>query len=205
MKKTLLILLTAIVASSCGGKDDANHDSGFFCGTVTYMHGAYKLFDCSTGEIATISPESKDYDKFLDAIEDVDKEQSTYVQFFGTVTKKELDGLEGIPLIESISVDKMIDCFSGITCNPATMLSKKPFRADRDTIYLKSNYTYIRWKESRENIVYGKWIKTNSDRIEIYPDNSSDKECFDIVMSPTPNYNGIVLRKDSNDTDYYPI
>lgn len=204
MKRVVLLMAAAVIAAGCATHKPAGSDSGFFCGVLSSNGDRTLLFDCATAQPLMIKG-GADFEKALSSFNALnDSEGAAYIHFYGTVERVRLQN--GTTVISSVSVDKFGDIYPGVTCNQNDVLTQTPFTSDTDTVYLRSDYTYVKWSGNRKNRDTGKWIKTASDQGMFYSDGGVNEE-FDVIIGPDGSYNGLVLRMNINgqETNLFPM
>lgn len=208
MKKSLFSIMGALMLVGCSG---AGSESGFFSGTITVSPDrSLVLLDCATMQMISIENDGSGYTRLKSSF-DKAKEQgndgSFYVQFYGTVKRVSLpEELSGEVIVSSVHIDKFGGLHRGMTCNPNSILSNRPFTCGTDTLFLRYNYTYLRWNGSRNNMQTGKWMKSAADEGMIFPDNGKNEK-FDLIIGPDGASNGLVVRMntDGRETNFYPM
>jgi len=204
MKKLILSMAAVLITAGCATQKSVDSDYGFFCGVLTSAGDRILLSDCATDEPLMLKG-GADYEKAVSSLRTIDEDDGpAYIHFYGTIERVTLRN--GSRVVSSVSVDKFEDMYPGVTCNRNALLTQAPFTSDNDTVYLRSDYTYVKWSGDRRNLDTGKWIRTASDQGVFYSDKGGSED-FDAIIGPDGSYNGLVLRMniDGKETNLFPL
>ncbi len=203
--------MAAMLLAGCSAADS---DSGFFSGTLTMAPDqSMVLLDCATMQMISIESDGSGFEQLKTSFDKVKGANgangagSLYVQFYGSIKRVNLpEELSGEVVVSSVHIDKFGDIHRGMTCNPNSILSYRPFSCGTDTLFLRYNYTYLRWNGSRDNMQTGNWMKSAADEGLLFPDNGK-KEKFDLIIAPDGAANGLVVRinADGQECNFYPV